>query len=500
MASLYSFALLYGLDTTITADVQPAIVKSLGHVQKLAWIGAGFPLGSVATILPIGYAYSLFDLKKFVLVSILVFEVGSAICGAAPTMDVLIVGRVIAGIGGAGMYLGALNFVGVFTTIRERSLYNALIGMIWGLGTILGPIVGGLFAEKATWRWAFYINLVLAAIFGPILIFLSPTNQPQPHKTIVKKLAQMDWLGIILIAAVYVTYVIAMTFGGATWAWSDGRFIATITVCAVLLVTFVITQYLSLLTTDPIFPARFLRSRTLILLYFGTATSATAMVVGAYFIPLYFQFVHQDSPLKAAVRLLPFIIVLITCVMLNGALLPVVGYYSPWYLASGVLMTAGGALMYTLDVDTSTTKVYGYSVLMGAGGGLIGQAGYAVAQAKVSPREVSAAISFMNVAQIGSIVLALTIAGSVFQNVAIQKLSVALAGQGFTIEEIKGAVAGTQSVIFQQGSPEVKMAALKALIQAMDKVFALVIAGGALTVVSAIFMKREKVFLPSVSL
>jgi MFS family permease len=500
MASLYSFALLYGLDTTIAADIQPAIVKSLGHVQKLAWIGAGFPLGSVATILPLGYAYGLFDLKRLVLVSIFTFEAGSAVCGAAPTMDVLIVGRVIAGIGGAGMYLGALNFVGVFTTLRERSLYNAMIGMIWGLGTILGPIVGGLFAQKSTWRWAFYINLVLAAIFGPILIYLSPTNQPQPKKTMRQKFAQMDWLGIILIAVVYVTYVVAMTFGGATWPWSDGRFIATITVCAVFLTIFGLTQYFSVLTKDRIFPAQFLRSRSLILLYVGTATSATATVVGAYFIPLYFQYVHQDNALKAAVRLLPFIIVLIFCIMLNGALLPIVGYYYPWYIASGVLMTIGGALMHTLDVDTSTPKIYGYTVLMAAGSGLVSQAGYVVAQAKVSARDDSAIISFMNVAQIGSIVLALTIAGSVFQNVAIHKLAVALAGQGYTLDQIKSAVAGTQSVILQQGSPEVRQLVLSALIRAMDQVFAMVIAAGALTIIVGLLMKKEKVLLPTVKL
>ena len=100
VTSLYSFAVLYGLDTTIAADIQPAIVKDLGSLQKLAWIGAGFPLGSVAVILPFGYAYGLFEIKRFAVLSIIIFEAGSAVCGAAPTMDVLIVGRVIAGIGG----------------------------------------------------------------------------------------------------------------------------------------------------------------------------------------------------------------------------------------------------------------------------------------------------------------------------------------------------------------------------------------------------------------
>lgn len=129
--SIYLTALLYGLDTTITADVQPDIVKSLGAIEKLTWVGVGFPLGSVAIILPLGYAYGLFEVKTLYLASIVVFEVGSAVCGAAPTMDALIVGRVIAGAGGAGMYLGVLNYIGAFTTLRERNMYNALIGFVW---------------------------------------------------------------------------------------------------------------------------------------------------------------------------------------------------------------------------------------------------------------------------------------------------------------------------------------------------------------------------------
>jgi hypothetical protein len=137
---------------------------------------------------------------------------------------------------------------------------------------------------------------------------------------------------------------------------------------------------------------------------------------------------------------------------------------------------------------------------MAAGSGLVGQAGYVIAQAKVSTREDSAIISFMNVAQIGSIVLALTIAGSVFQNVAIHKLTAALAGQGYTLDQIKSAVAGTQSVILQHGSPEVRKLVLRALIRAMDQVFVMVIAAGALTTIVGLLMKKEKVLLPTVQL
>lgn len=291
-----------------------------------------------------------------------------------------------------------------------------------------------------------------------------------------------------------------MTFGGALWPWKSSRFIATITVSGGLLLIFIFTQYFSVLTKDPIYPGHLLRSRTMILLYIGTATSSTALAVGAYFIPLYFQFVHQDDALKAAVRLLPFVIVIIFFIMLNGALLPSTGYYYPWYVASGVFMTIGGALMYTIKVDSSTSTVYGYTVLVAAGSGLVAQSGYVIAQAKVPPQQVSAAISFMNVAQIGTIVLALTIAGAIFQNEAINNLTNALHAFNYTPDEIKSAVAGTQSIIFAEGSPEVKQLALNALINAMDDVFILIAVGGAVTILAGFAMKKEKVDLPTIGL
>ena len=498
MIALYSTAFLYGLDTTIAADVQPDIVKSLGQIQKLAWIGSGFPLGSVATILPIGYAYGLFNIKQFYIIAVIVFEVGSAICGAAPTMDALIVGRVIAGAGGAGIYLGVLNYISVFTTIRERPLYAAFCGLIWGLGTVSGPLVGGGFAiSSATWRWAFYINLVLAAVVAPAIIFWLPSYQPRKEVGFVEKLKHMDWLGIVLIAGVYTTFVLAFTFGGAQWAWSDYRFITMISFFGAILVIFILTQYFVVFTTKEsrIFPAQFLRHRSMLLLYFGTSAAATTLFVGTYFIPLYFQFARADTAIKAAVRLLPFIIILVTFVMLNGALMPDFGYYMPWYLVSGVLMLIGGSLMYTVNESTSTSQIYGYTVIMAAGAGLSAQIAYSVAPAKLAPHEIPAAVGFINLAQIGSSVISLTIAGSVFQSIAFRNLQIALAPYDVPLEEIRGALAGTQSAVFASGDAEIKAAAIKGIVQAMGKVYTLVITAGAVSVLSALAMKREKLFL-----
>lgn len=165
---LYISCIFYGLDTTIAADVQGSIIEQFGHVEQLTWVGAGFPLGSVCVILPLGNLYNIFNIKWIIFTTVVLFEAGSALCGADPTMSVLIVGRVIAGAGGSGIYLGSLNYFLAMTTPEERGLYMALIGSCWGVGAILGPVIGVAFAtSSATWRWAFCINLVIFAIRLP---------------------------------------------------------------------------------------------------------------------------------------------------------------------------------------------------------------------------------------------------------------------------------------------------------------------------------------------
>ena len=152
--AIYSSAFLYGLDQTIVADIQAAAVETFGSVEKLGWLGIGFPLGSIATILVLGKAYGIWDIKYLYIASLVMFGVGSALCGGAPNMDALIVGRVSAGAGGAGMYLGVLNILAINTTLRERPIYMGLTGLVWGAGCILGPVIGGAFADSsATWRW-----------------------------------------------------------------------------------------------------------------------------------------------------------------------------------------------------------------------------------------------------------------------------------------------------------------------------------------------------------
>ncbi|KAI0532780.1 major facilitator superfamily domain-containing protein [Xylaria digitata] len=494
--AVYSSNFLYGLDNTIVASIQSAVVSSFGHVNQLGWLGVGFPLGSIAIILPIGKGYTAFDVKWLYVGSLLMFAAGSTLCGAAPNMNALIVGRVWAGAGGAGMYLGNLNMIQQLTTPSERSVYMSAIILVYGTGAILGPVIGGSLADSSSqgWRWAFYLNLFIFAAATPVYLFLLPSIQPKPGVSIWTRVKSIDWVGTVLSFGIYTAFALIFTFGGAIWPWGDGRMIALYVVLGVLTIAFALQQTLLIFTTkqDRLFACHYLRNRTLILLWISLCAFGGALFVTIYYLPLFFQFVRNDGGVQAAVRLLPFIIFYTFVVLVNGFFMVRWGYYMPWFLASGVFTTIGGALLYTSSTSIPNANIYGYSILVGIGM-VAFQAAYSVAPSKVPPEEVGDTIQFLNVGQQGSVLIALASSNAIFQNVAFNRLVPILTPDGFSTEDITAAIAGARSTVLQTASPDVREAALKVLVQAIDYVYVLIIASGAVLIICAAFMRREKI-------
>ncbi|KAF2129723.1 MFS general substrate transporter [Dothidotthia symphoricarpi CBS 119687] len=498
LVAIYCSQFLYGLDNTIVADIQGAVVNDFGEIGKLGWLGIGFPLGSVATILTFGKAYGIFDLKWLYIGSMVMFTAGSALCGAAPNMISLIIGRGVLGF--RRMILtslhSVLNLISVNTSMRERSVYIGMSGVVWGAGCILGPIIGGSFAESsATWRWAFYLNLVLFAVFSPVLLFVLKPYSFQPDIPFAQKLKSIDWVGVVLNAAVYTIFVVIFTVAGVEWAWNDNRTIAMFVVFGAVFVAFIASQLFRIGTTkvNRLFPGDFLRNRTLVLLYICQACAATSLFVPIYYIPVFFQFVFGDSAIEAAVRLLPVICIGVAANMLQGILLPRLGYYMPWFLVASIFSVIAGALFYAaVDMTTTAGSIYGYSILLGLGAGLSQQGAYSVAPTQVSPDRVPDAVGFINTAQIGANVIALTITSSIFQNVGFRRVSDALSGLGFSAVEIRGALAGQRSAVYSQVTPEVRQHITEAILRTINDEYILVIAAGILGVVASLMMNRGK--------
>ncbi|KAI1456965.1 MFS general substrate transporter [Annulohypoxylon moriforme] len=434
---------------------------------------------------------------NFVATTVL-FEAGSALCGAAPTMNALIVGRVIAGAGGSGIYLGSLQYFAVMTEEKERGFYMALIGAFWGLGAVLGPVVGGAFAvSAATWRWAFYINLVVGAVSAPPLLFYLPSIHPIQGVSVRDRLATIDFVGFILGAGVWVSFLLAFTMAGGQWPWNDGRTIATFVVFGMILVAYTLQQYFALFTTPDqrLFPGHLLRNRTQVLLYVVTAAGTTALFVVVYYIPIYFQFVNDDQALMAAVRLLPFVIVSVTVNLVSGTFLHFIKIYMVLYVIASIFLIAGGGpLVVYLGPSSTTGTIYGLTVLIAVGAGLSMVTSFTIASLTLKPEEAGAGISLQNVAQIGGQVISLAIAGQIYQSTATKNLSTALAGHGYSNEDIRGAVAGAQSALFQELDGELRNRAVEAVTGAMRMTFVLVPVAGGVMLIAALCMKREKLF------
>ncbi|KAL9003146.1 MAG: hypothetical protein Q9188_003968 [Gyalolechia gomerana] len=491
---IFSGNILYGLDTTIAADIQAAVSSTYNNVTQLGWLGVGFTLGSTVTILPLGKAYARFD-NKWVFVNCLtMFAAGSALCGAAPSMSAMIVGRVWAGAGGAGVYLGTLNLVTVMSTPEEQPFYVGLTGFSYGSGCILGPIVGGSLADSpATWRWAFYLNLVIFGAMCPIYLFLLPPLPRETNTTFTQKVRGLDWLGTVLTAGLYVSFTLAFTFGGAIWDWSDGRVIALIVLFALLTVIFSLTQHYAVATnkTDRLFPCEFVGDAQLVLLYVCMACGGAALFVSIYYIPLYFLFVHGDSGTQAAVRLLPFICFYVATILVCGATMGRTGYHMVWYLVSGIFLTCGGATMQTVHSDTSPAHICGYTVLLGIGMATT-QAGYAVAPLLVKPERVAEVIQFLNISQGSSQLIGLTIASAIFQSITYSGLKRVLAGTDYPDQEIRAAIAGAKSTVLETATPELRAQCIDVIVHSIDNAWVLVIAAGALWTVCSCFLSQKR--------
>jgi MFS family permease len=496
VAAILSSTFLFALDNTIVANIQPAIVTHFNNVSKLAWLSVSFLIAAASTNLVWGKIYGQFEAKWMYIFCIFVFEVGSAVCGASPTMDALIIGRAICGLGGSGMYVGVMTLLATTTTIHERPMYVGGTGLTWGLGTALGPIIGGAFTDSsAGWRWAFYINLCVGAVCAPVYLFMLPIRDPRPGVSFKDRARELDYVGTILTIGAFVSGVMAVSFGGVTYPWNGGKIIGLFVCSGVLFILLGIQQVYTIFTTTErrIVPVEFFSSRTVLILFAMTAAGGTAVFIPIYFLPIYFQFTRGDTALDSGVHLLPYIMLMIFAVISNGAILSAYGYYMPWYTAGGILVVIGGALLYTIDASTSLSKIYGYSVLVGFGDGLFAQASFSVAQAVVDPAMVSSAVGFITCAQVSGVTIALAIANSVFLNKSQENILKVLPGT--PLAQIQAAISGVGSQFVTSLSPEKRIEVVTAIVDAMKNTFILVIVAGALVIVLSAFMKRERLFL-----
>ncbi|ROT42963.1 MFS general substrate transporter [Sodiomyces alkalinus F11] len=494
VGAILSCVFLYALDTTVVADIQPDIIASLGDFQKFPWLATAYALPATALVLIQSKMYGLFDIKWLYFGYVVLFEVGSAISGAAPTMDSLIVGRMIAGIGGCGIYVGSITLFSVVTTPKERPVYIALISPTWGIGTVLGPIVGGGFAESSVgWRWGFYINLLIFAVAAPILVFLLPSIDFSKGQTAKERTSKVDWLGLAVWTGWVVSFFMAITYGGTLFEWDSYSMIILWVFVGVLGVGFILTHklYPFVKKENRLYPSHMLRNWKLGILQFATFSAASAVYIPIYYIPLYFQFARGESPVEAAIRLLPFVFMIVTVAILNGFFMSKFGYYMPWFLVGSLLAVAGGALMYTVDVNTTVEQIYGYSVLLGIGGGCFMITAFGCVSDVVEPKDIFNAIGVISLLQCIGITFFPSLSGNIFQNIGARYVAPLLPAD--FVGDPRVVLAGASSPEFLNFSETVQAQLAAAIVDAMSNIYTMTIAACSITAILSPFLGFGKV-------
>lgn len=319
---------------------------------------------------------------------------------------------------------------------------------------------------------------------------------PEPGRSIKSKVLGIDLLGAILVAGAFVSGVIATSFGGVVYPRNSSQIIASYAISGVIFIIFGLQVFCTFTNAvDRLFAVEFCKGRLMVLLFIETSIASTGLLLPLYQIPLTFQFIRGNTALMSAVRLLPFVFHLVFSCMLSGALQPKFGYYMPWYIMGGAFMLIGSILMYTVDPETSTARIYGYIIILGFGVGCIQQSGYAIAQAAHSPERTFVPISFINFAQITSIVCALSISNAIFLNLCQNGILNILPST--PLQTIQQAISGGDSSFFNGLDAVTKSEVITVIIGAQDKMYVMTIAGGALALMLSFGMKMEKLFIES---
>jgi MFS family permease len=396
-----------------------------------------------------------------------------------------------------------LTFISVFASpAQNQRLIGALSGA-WAAGLIVGGPIGAALAENpdTTWRWAFYLNLPWMGLALAITVFCFPPTYLGPSTPLTTRILQVDPLGIAFNMATPVLFSIALVFSGPVWAWKSGPSIAIWVLFGVVLCTWILQQYMCILTTPSqrAIPVHLLPRLDLIPLWIASGCAAVAYAIPLYYIPLFFAFARGHDAIQQTIRTLPFILTFITTVVIVAGVLPMVGRrYNLFYIFAGALITSGSAaLATTLSRSTPDSHILGFSALIGIGLGFSFQHGIGISNtlnANVKDRVDSATLLLL--AQMGAIAISLSIGGCILSNVGEARLASALEGVGLSREEIRQALAGAASVLrerlVREGEEEVFGRAVEAVAGVLALEFWLVVAAGGVCVLCGVAMGLER--------
>ncbi|KAK8097108.1 MFS gliotoxin efflux transporter glia [Apiospora kogelbergensis] len=382
------------LDMSIIGTAIPMITTEFNSMADAGWYGSAFFLALASFISAWGKAYKFFSLRIVYVVAVFLFEVGSLLCALAPNSIALICGRAIQGLGGAGIAGGGYTITAFVCPPRIQPIVIGLMGSVFTVASIAGPLLGGVFTSNVTWRWCFYINLPIGGLtmFAMLVWFRTPAAAKVSHGTPWPEiLLSFDPIGSALVFAGVLSFFLAIQWGGVAYAWNSATEIGLLVGCIVILILFAANEWYQ--GDRALIVYRLLGKRSI------GATAGFIFFLNAgnialqYQLPIYFQAIRGDSPVQSGIKMIPSILATALATAVGSGLAGKLQVFQPFLIASGIISTIGCGLIFTFDLEESLGAVIGYQILYGVGTGLGVQLPNLVATVTSAAEDVSTAVS-----------------------------------------------------------------------------------------------------------
>ncbi|KAJ6460931.1 major facilitator superfamily transporter [Mycena sanguinolenta] len=389
------FAYLLGyLDDTMTPNLVPRITDQFHSLEDVGWYSSAYLLATSASTLLFGTLYSVLPIKWVFVGTIMIFELGSLLCGVSPTSSALIIGRAIVGFGSAGIFAGTYIIISRIVPKQKCPVYIGAIGAVGGIIGVAAPLLGGVFADKLSWRWAYYVDAILGAItLSMVIIFFNSEALKRKSKSISLRECFKLFGPLVIFVPGITALLLALQWGGSKYHWKSGVEIVLFILFGVLISIFIALQIWN--KDQATIPPRIVRQRSIFAgVAFLTVLSGSSNIV-AYYLPIYFQAIKGVAATNSGIDILPRKLALIPASMIAGVAATAIGYYTPFLILSSIVVALGAGLLSTLTVHSRPEHWIVFQAIYGFGFGLGSHQPFVAARNVLNPEDIPLATAIL---------------------------------------------------------------------------------------------------------
>lgn len=480
---------LAALDMTIITTALPTIATEFDASDAdYTWVGSAYLLACAAAVPAWGKFSDIFGRKPMLLACNVIFMAGSLFCALSTSIHMLIGARVLQGIGGGGLIILVNICVSDLFSLRERGKYIGIMGMVWAIASAVGPVLGGVFAEKVTWRWCFYINLPLDGFSVIMLTFFLKIHTPKTP--LVAGLKAIDWLGVLLVVGGVVMFLLGLESGGVTHPWDSAYTICltvfgVVTIGVFFLVEWKVAKY-------PVIPIRLFQSRTRCACLLTAFCHGFVFIAASYYLPLYFQTVLGATPLLSGVYTFPFALSLSICSACAGIIIKKTGKYQILIWGGMIIMTLGFGLFINLQPYASWPRIILFQIIAGIGVGPNFQSPLVALQTTIKPSDIATATATFGFVRQIATSLSVVLGGVVYQNQIAKQEGFLVSHLGAKLAaQIGTASSGAASSLIRSLPHSQRVIVAEVITSSLQKMWIFYTAMGALGIFFSFFIGKK---------